>query len=65
MNQLRIDQDKCSLCGTCEISLPDLLTKAKGGVLFISDGNIRAHVVDIFRAVNSCQNGALSLGVIR
>lgn len=61
MNQLIINQEKCSSCGTCEISLPDLLTKAKDNVLFISATNLKAHATEIYRAIFSCQNKAISL----
>ncbi len=65
MNQLRIDPDKCTLCGTCEVALPSLLTKAKENVLFVSGTNLKAHAVDIFRALRSCQGQALTLEVVQ
>ncbi len=63
MNALKIDQDKCTLCGTCEISLPSLLTKAKDSTLFISNSNLKRHAVKVYRAIFSCREKALTLGV--
>ena len=61
MYKLKIVSNKCILCGTCEILLPDLLAKTKGDGLLITDNNVKKHATEIWRAIFSCQSKALSL----
>lgn len=62
---LKVDDKLCTACGTCELILPDFLSKIKDNALYISDKNMRENVVDVYRAINSCRNNALYVEIAR
>lgn len=61
MYRLKIDHDLCTLCSTCEMIFPELLTKARGEGLLISDSRLKEHTRKIWQAIFSCQGKALYL----
>lgn len=64
MVRLMVDDKLCTACGTCELILPDFLSKIKDNSLLISPKNFSENCNDVYRAVNSCRNNALQVEMV-